>query len=253
MAAFCCAPSPKRFSMCALKASDHVVMLNQYADSEHVVNGAAPKRIRITISAGAKFPKVAAKEQATEPVSEFLRELIRRWESDGRKLKDLAEAASLAKSMPSQIKARTSNASFYSASKLATPLGYRDLPDLVQAAYAWWASDRATIPGSVAATPLAEAMDLAAEYGVTQTQIARVIERFPMSAYAHKDTLWWLSRFHEERSLDAERDAELKAFAHEAKVAAAARARGHAEIRAAKEAKREAAKRKRSATQRRAG
>jgi hypothetical protein len=232
--------------MWALKASDHVVMSNQYADSERDVNGRAAQRIRITIDGSAKFREVTTKEQAPEPVSEFLRTLITKWEADGRKLKDLAKAADLAKSMPSQIKARTSNASFYSASRLAKPFGYRDLPDLVQAAYKWWRSDRSTLPASAAETPLAEAMALAASYGVTPAQSARVLERFPIAEYAHKDELWWLAHFHEERSLDAERDRDLRALGHATEAAAKSRERSKSELREAHEAKRAAAKRKRA-------
>lgn len=81
-----------------------------------------------------------------EPVSEFIRFLIAEWEGQGKKLNALAKEARLAKSMPSQIKAGTSGGGFYSAARLAVPLGYRDLPDLVNAAYEWWHSDRKTRP-----------------------------------------------------------------------------------------------------------
>lgn len=153
------------------------------------------------------------REKVSEPVSEFLRFLITRWEQDGKTLKSLAQAATLAQSMPSQIKARTSDASFYSAAKLAGPLGYTDLPELVTAAYAWWRSDRSEAPDTSAtsASPVAEAMRLALSYAVTQEQIDRVMTRLPPEKYTHKDALWWLARFHEERSLDAEQAANRRA------------------------------------------
>lgn len=192
---------------------------------------------------------MATKEQAPEPVSEFLRHLIERFEAGGGKLKDLAHEAGLAKSMPSQIKARTSNASFYSAAKLAPPLGYRDLPDLVVAAYTWWSSDRSKTPPGAAETPATEAMRIAAEYGVTATQIARVVERLPPAEYAQKDALWWLAHFHAERSLELERDRELRAMGHEAAENAKTRARGQQAIQEAK-AQQAAARGRRPASKR---
>ncbi len=92
-------------------------------------------------------------KKVAEPVSEYLRFLIADWERKGGKLYVLAEQAGLAKSMPSQIKARTSDASFYSAAKLAAPLGYPDLPSLVQAAYAWWNSVDRTVRPETGAPP----------------------------------------------------------------------------------------------------
>lgn len=114
-------------------------------------------------------------EDVAEPVSEFLRFLIAEWEAEGKLLYVLADQAGLAKSMPSQIKAGTSNASFYSASRLAAPLGYRDLPSLVTAAYAWWKSDRKARPerrgvgGKSAARLSLEAA--AAELGYTADEV----------------------------------------------------------------------------------
>ena len=113
-------------------------------------------------------------EDLAEPVSEYLRFLITEWEDAGKTLKDLAAQAGLAKSMPSQIKARTSNASFYSATKLGPIFGYRDLPSLVTAAYAWWKSDRKTRPerragGKSTARLMLETV--AAEQGYTADEV----------------------------------------------------------------------------------
>lgn len=178
-----------------------------------------------------KLAEMDGKSRSEEPVSEFIRFLITRWEGDGKKLYELAAQAGLAKSMPSQLKARTSDASFYSATKLAKPLGYADLPDLVHAAWAWWHSDRTVVPAGAAESPRAEAMRLAAQYGVTQQQIARVLERFPLPQFAHADTLWWLSRFHEERTIEAEQSAALLALGRQATAAAKAGAKKQAELR----------------------
>ena len=197
--------------MYVVKASDQV-MHEQYADSERWVNGPGPTRIRTLSQNGATFQKVADQQKEPEPVSEFLRFLISRWEADGKKLYRLAEEAGLAKSMPSQIKAKTSDASLYSARKFAKPFGYADLPDLVNAAWTWWHSDRSEKPASAAESPRAEALRLAESYGVTRAQIDRVLAHFPLPDYGHQDALWWLARFHEERSRDAERaGAELAA------------------------------------------
>lgn len=135
--------------------------------------------------------------------------------ASGKKLYVLAAEANIAKSMPSQIKARTSGASFYSASKLAKPLGFRDLPDLVNAAWTWWHSpDRSQIPTSSSEAARAEGIRLAHSYALSQAQIDRVLERFPLPDYEHQDVLWWLARFHEERSLDAERAGARRAAKH---------------------------------------
>ena len=114
-------------------------------------------------------------EEAPEPVSEYLRFLIAEWEGEKKTLKDLAAQAKLAKSMPSQIKARTSNASFYSATKLAPIFGYRDLPALVTAAYAWWKSDRKTRPekrGGAGKSAARAALEAAAtEHGYSPEEV----------------------------------------------------------------------------------
>lgn len=191
-----------------MNASDHVFMSNQYADSDAGVNSTSASESESCCISRATFDVVAAKktEKVAEPVSEFLRFLIDRWEADGRLLKDLAAEAELAKSMPSQIKARTSDASFYSASRLAVPLGYADLPALVTAAYAWWRSaDRTQMPPTSEdeAHPIvAEAIRDALKYAVTQEQIDRVLQRLPPERYAEMPGSWWLSRFLEEQSLD---------------------------------------------------
>lgn len=150
-------------------------------------------------------------QKEAEPVSEFIRELITRWEQSGKLLKDLAAESGMAKSMPSQIKARTSDATLYSARKLAKPLGYADLPDLVNAAWAWWYSDRKSLPTSAPEAPRTEAIRLAESYGVSREQIDRVLERWPLAEFGDKDALWWLARFHEERTIDAERTGHVRA------------------------------------------
>ncbi len=203
-------------------------MPEQYADSDYLVNRDSRSGIRITALSAAKLAEVDAVRES-DPTTEFIRVLIRRWEDGGGKLKDLAAAAGLAKSMPSQIKARTSAASFYSATKLAKPFGYADFPDLVNAAWTWWQSDRTQIPAGHVETPRAEAMRLAVGYGVTQDQIGRVIQRFPSPRYDHHDALWWLSRFHEERSLDAEQERELVAHGRAEAAAKHVRDQKHAE------------------------
>ncbi len=200
-----------------MNASDHVTMMNQYADSDSPVKSAAAAQFRIAAEECAMVHEVADDPQAKElePVSEFIRFLIDRWSADGKLLKDLAQSAGLAKSMPSQIKARTSDATMYSARKLAKPLGYKDLPDLVNAAWRWWHSkDRAVAPPSAAEAPQAEALRIAEQYGVTKGQIVRVLERFPLAEFPHQDALWWLSKFHEARTEDAERQAARRAAEH---------------------------------------
>ena len=111
-------------------------MVKQYADSECVVNVGSDDRIRIAATPANIVGDMASVRPADpDPVSEFIRELIAQWERADKKLKYLAKAAGLAPSMPSQIKARTSAATFYTATRLARPFGYRDLPALVDAAW----------------------------------------------------------------------------------------------------------------------
>lgn len=176
------------------------------------------------------------KAKPDDPTTEFIRFLIDRWEKDGKLLKDLAAAAELAKSMPSQIKAGTSAASFYSAAKLARPLGYADLPALVVAAWDWWRSgDRSVVPAAASATdPQAEALRIIQSYGVTQAQVARVLDRYPRSEYSHKDTLWWLAKFHEARSDDADRASVARGDLSSETSARRVRKRTQAEVREAK-------------------
>ena len=194
-----------------MNASDQVFIPVQYADSDSTVNAGARIESESRFNPATTLVYVAAgkTEKVAEPVSEFIRFLIERWEADGKKLKDLAATAvgengkGLAKSMPSQIKLRTSDASFYSAAKLAGPLGYADLPELVTAAYAWWRSaDRTQLPTNGRGSPVAEAIRDALKYGVTQDQIDRVLQRLPMDRYDEMSGGWWLMRFLEEQSLD---------------------------------------------------
>lgn len=119
---------------------------------------------------------VSPQQKVAEPVSEYVRFLISRWEADGRRLYVLAKLAGLAKSMPSQIKAGTSDVGFYSAERLAGPLGYRNLPSLVEAAYVWWNSaDRTKKPeapemrAQIPAPPNLRAV--AAERGYTDVEV----------------------------------------------------------------------------------
>lgn len=162
-----------------MKAPDHVLsMSEQYADSERFGKRAGSSESELAIRPRAKLLKMAAEksEKDVDPVSEFLRFLIDEWQEQGKLMKDLAEQAGLAKSMPSQIKARTSDASFYSASRLARPLGFRDLPDLVDAAYTWWGGDRTKRPekptnhppGMTAGSELAA---VGAELGYSSTEV----------------------------------------------------------------------------------
>lgn len=220
--------------MYALNESDQL-MLEQYADSDYIVNPTRAKRIRIQSRTVAIVTKVG--EKTSDPVTEFIRFLITEWETAGKKLYVLAKEAGLAKSMPSQIKAKTSDASFYSATKLAGPFGYADFPELVVAAYQWWHSDRSTRPAGSAESAQAEAVRLARKYAVTPKQIARVLERYPLPEYAHADGLWWLSRLHEERTLEAEQDRALLAMSREATATAKRTAKKQGELREVAEQK----------------
>ncbi len=198
-----------------MNASDQVVMHGQYADSDSKVNTCHGIRIRTLAQNGAKLMKVVdkpTKPKEPDPVSEFIRFLIEDWEAKGAKLYVLAERAGLAKSMPSQIKARTSDASFYSAAKFANAFGFRDLPELVTAAYAWWrSSDRTMMPNLERESALAEALRLAESYSVTKEQIDRMLRRFPEDENLDEDPLWWLSKLHEIRSEDATKAAKAMA------------------------------------------
>src|SRR5690349_7540647 len=123
-ASSCDSPSESR---CSVNASDQVVIQEQYAHSDSRARHPDDSRFRTATEIAANVQEMAEKSSPEpEPVSEFIRLHIERWERDGKLIKDLATAAGLAKSMPSQIKARTSNATLYSARKLAGPLGYRD-------------------------------------------------------------------------------------------------------------------------------
>jgi len=74
---------------------------------------------------------MAVTPKEPEPVSEYVRALIEQWEQSGKQLKDFAEKAGLGKSMPSQIKARTSNVTNYSGAKIAAIWGM-ELPRVRQ-------------------------------------------------------------------------------------------------------------------------
>ena len=240
-----------RFFKNLAKRSDQL-MSEQYADSDSNVNAQGVDLIRILSSQRPRLRGVAARERVSDPVTEFIRFRITQWENEGKTLKALAEVSGMAKSMPSQIKARTSDATFYSATKLAGPFGYKNLPDLVNAAWQWWHSaDRSVSPASSAGSPRTEAIALAMSYGVTEAQIARVLERFPADEFAHSDELWWLSRFHEQRSLEAEQSAALRAMAHRAESKNKTTAGQQAEVHEAKETLKAPAAPKKSA--RRAG
>lgn len=183
-----------------------------------------------------KLSEMAERMKEPEPVSEFIRFLMERWQADGKRLNALTDAAGVAQSLASQIKARTSDATFYSASRFARPLGYRDLPHLVIAAYEWWGSkDRNQMPDVSAESPLAEATRLAQQYAVTHEQIGRVLARYPAADFADKDALWWLTKFHEERTFDLERAAVQRAETRAEEHAGKVRKRKQAETREAKQ------------------
>jgi len=187
-------------------------MLNQYADSDSRVKARASAQFRTLSEARATMVEMRAKKIAApktgtleteEPISAFIRELIRRWQNDGKLIKDLAKEAGLAPSMPSQIKAKTSDATFYTASKLARPFGYRDLPALVLAGWEWFHEGRFESVQAHAPEPAsAEAVRLAKRFGMTDEQIHRVLVRWPLADYPDQDELWWLARFQEERQAE---------------------------------------------------
>lgn len=151
-----------------------------------------------------------AYEPTTEPVTDLIRQRLRELKSGGRTYKDVAREAGLAPSMISQLMLETSQATIYNATRLAKPLGYRDLPALVNAAYARARGAEAAEP----APQRAQAIAFALEHGVTMEQIDRAIRRFADARFEEMDAVWWLSRFHEERSLDADIRAYDKALNH---------------------------------------
>jgi len=93
--------------------------------------------------------------------------------------------------------------------KLAGPLGFSDFAELVVAAYNWRYGGGA----EGEETPLSEAVRLAGKYGITRAQVERGITRVPEERRASFDALAWLAIFHDERSLDARIDGELRAAA----------------------------------------
>jgi len=197
-------------------------MDNQYADSDSDATPICRERIRIQYPNVANLREMPPKSprppapaapptKEFDPTSRFIRFLIAEYEEGGGKLKDLAAKAGLAKSMPSQIKARTSGASFYSAAKFARVFGYRDLAHLVAAAAVWAQQEDQTKRPSGQETPREEAVRLALGYGLTVEQIDRVLSRLPSPDFDNQDALWWLARFHEERSLDDARAGQEKA------------------------------------------
>lgn len=227
-----------RLAKCAAKDSDQL-MPEQYADSDSRATSRARCESESCSSAAGTVPGVSSaknaekKDKEKEPVSEFLRHLILEWESAGKKLYVLAREAGLAKSMPSQIKGNTSDAGFYSAAKLAPVFGYRDLPDLVSAAYVWWRSkDKTQTPPSSAESPVAAAVRAALEFAVTQEQIDRAFQRYPPEEFAQMAPGWWLSKLLEEQHLDALRASERKGEARADASAKRVRGSKQAQLRA---------------------
>lgn len=223
---------------------------HQYADSDSDVKRFVSQESESLSPRSGTVRAMGGKD--AEPLAEFVRHLIRQWEARGRTLRQLKLDAGWPKSnsQVDQIK-KGSSVTEYTGTKLAVPLGYQDFPDLVSAAYRWWRSqDRALIPDSEAETPLAEAIRLAQQYGVMHAQIERAIARVPPDAQPALDALSWLSLFHDEKSLDARIDAELRAAAHTASAQRARVESAQAEMRQVVEVKQEAkraSKRKRKA------
>lgn len=146
-----------------------------------------------------------------EPVSEFIRSRIIAMKTEsGITYKALAKSANLAPSMLSQIIARTSDATFYSAGRLARPLGFRDVPTLVSAAYAAWHKSPA-VADDEPYPALAAAVRIGLEWGITAAQVDRALKRYPPAQFGAMDEFWWLSRLHEERSYDVKIDGLTKA------------------------------------------
>lgn len=225
----------------------------QYADSDSDVKTSLPHESESCTAFAPTLQVMGAHVPKDEPgpLAEFVRLLIQRWEDEGKTLRALKIAAEWPKtnSQVDQIKAGSS-VTEYSGSKLAKPLGYKDFPDLVAAAYAWWRAGRKAIPKSEAETPLAEAIRIARGYAVTQAQIERAIAGVPAVAQAGLDALTWLAMFHDQKSLDARIDADLRAAAHVATHERARAEAARAEVREAASAKKRAASAK---TRRKAG
>lgn len=133
--------------------------------------------------------------RAPEPVSEYVRHLIEKWEADGKLLKDLAKRAGLGTSMPSQIKAKTSDVTNYSGPKLAAAWGW-SYPELVSRAYAWWARRESGASEDEAPhSARVEAMDRAKGLGATEGAIQRVLASHDGPEFDELDEMAWVAMF----------------------------------------------------------
>lgn len=175
-----------------------------------------------------------------EPLAEFVRLLIGRWEASGQSLRSLKLAAGWTKSnsQVDQIK-KGSSVTEYTGSKLAAPLGYRDFPTLVSAAYTWWGAKQRGEPEPVVEnSALTLAIQTAREYGVTGEQIERVIQSVPLDQRELLSDATWLQGFLQARAWALEVDRDLLAAGR----AAAATERSNKKKQAAHRAVRDEAK-----------
>ncbi len=138
---------------------------------------------------------MATTSRTPEPVSEYVRMLMSEWEAAGKTLKDLAAAAGLGSSMPSQIKNRSSDVTNYSGPKLAKALEMT-YPELVKRAYEWWAKS-----GGATAEPIdphperATAIAAARTMGATEADIRRVLEMHRGPGFEEMTSHEWLQVF----------------------------------------------------------
>lgn len=216
--------------------SDHV-MTNQYADSESSVNAEAGVEFRITLPTRSNDSDMATAKEDDDPVTPYVRHLLK--ERDDAKLpqKELAERAGFADgkwSMIAQIKNGTSRVTFVTVKRLARAFGTDPLT-LHARAIAW--KEGRPLDGATV-TAQAEAIGFALDHGVTKEQIDRAVRRYPVAEVGEQDAMWWLAKFHEERTLSAKiAGAERALERHEAWEEKTTRKHGQSDWRARRKPK----------------
>lgn len=132
-----------------------------------------------------------------QPISDYVRKLIREWEASGRLLQDLARAAHVAKSMPSQVKKGTGVGS-RSRAGFARAFGMTD-EQLVERAFEWWKEHgrQAAVLSAPAADTYpqrAEAVEVVKDLLVaTDAQLRPIIDAYGAELFANRDRDWWIS------------------------------------------------------------
>lgn len=152
----------------------------------------------------AKLRLVSTRDDA---LSAFVRVKIREWVAAGKQLKDLATAAGVTKSTPSQVLRGTGVGSI-TGKGFAKVFGYDSFESLQRAAYQWKLEQGATLGTLAEPVPDSakeEALKFALGLGlVTEPQGRAILAAYAAPFFSGRDLEYWVKTLMEEAKRDRE-------------------------------------------------